>query len=138
MSQVIRISDELYKRLELHASGFDTPSNVIERVLNSYEGITSVKESSSDVDEVLTPSNKLEIVYFPNTEEAFKEQFLVSKKAYIKFFYTSGETEIKEWNAGDFKETSKVAGNLRSGYLRGWKDKGIFKAEVAVDRNEIT
>ena len=37
MSQVIRISDELYKRLAAYASGFDTPSNVIETILNDYE-----------------------------------------------------------------------------------------------------
>ena len=37
MSQVIRISESLYKRLESHAKGFDTPSSVLERVLNFYE-----------------------------------------------------------------------------------------------------
>ncbi len=137
MSQVIRISDELYKRLEGLASGFDTPSNVIEMVLNAYEGVSISKPSSNALNNI-APSTKLEIIYFPSTEEAFKEKFLVSKKAYIKLFYTSGETELKEWNAADFKATSKVAGNLRSGYLRGWKEKGIVKAEVAIDRNDIT
>ena len=38
MSPVIRISDELFARLESHAKGFDSPSNVIERILNSFEG----------------------------------------------------------------------------------------------------
>jgi len=137
MSQVIRISNELYKRLEGLASGFDTPSNVIEMVLNAYEGVSFSKSSSHEINNI-TPSTKLEIIYFPNTEEAFKEKFLISKKAYIKFFYTNGETELKEWNSADFKGTSKVAGNLRSGYLRGWKEKGIVKAEVAIDRNDIT
>ena len=37
MSQVIRISESLYKRLETHVRGFDTPSGVIERVLDFYE-----------------------------------------------------------------------------------------------------
>ena len=37
MSQVIRISESLYRRLESHAKGFDTPSSVLERVLNFYE-----------------------------------------------------------------------------------------------------
>ena len=138
MSQVIRISDELYKRLEGLASGFDTPSNVIEMVLNAYEGVSFSKSSSNEINSNITASTKLEIVYFPSTEEAFKEEFLVSKKAYIKFFYTSGETELKEWNSADFKDTSKVAGNLRSGYLRGWKEKGIVKAEIAINRNDIT
>jgi len=39
MSRTIRIPSDIYKRLENHAQGFDTPANVIERLLNSYEGI---------------------------------------------------------------------------------------------------
>lgn len=39
MSPVIRISDELYTRLEQHAEGFDTPANVIERLLDTHEEI---------------------------------------------------------------------------------------------------
>ncbi|MCW9047467.1 MAG: hypothetical protein OQK46_05250 [Gammaproteobacteria bacterium] len=39
MSPVIRLSSDVYKRLERHASGFDTPANVIEKLLNHYEGI---------------------------------------------------------------------------------------------------
>ena len=37
MSPVIRIPDPIYKKLEAHAVGFDSPSNVIERLLNFYE-----------------------------------------------------------------------------------------------------
>ena len=37
MSQVIRVSDTTYKRLESLAKGFDTPGNVIERLLIYYE-----------------------------------------------------------------------------------------------------
>lgn len=37
MSQVIRIPESLYKRLESHAIGFDTPAAVIERFLDFYE-----------------------------------------------------------------------------------------------------
>jgi len=40
MSPVIRLSSDIYKRLEHHASGFDTPANVIEKILNHYEGIS--------------------------------------------------------------------------------------------------
>lgn len=39
MSQVIRIPSKIYKRLGQHANGFDTPANVIERLLNHYEGV---------------------------------------------------------------------------------------------------
>ena len=37
MSQVIRIPIEIYKRLESHVKGFDTPGGVIERLLDYYE-----------------------------------------------------------------------------------------------------
>lgn len=37
MAPVIRISDELYGRLEALARGFDTPANVIERLLGNSE-----------------------------------------------------------------------------------------------------
>jgi hypothetical protein len=46
MPPVIRIPDALYTRLEKHAKGFDTPANVIERLLNQIEGVTT----SSDTD----------------------------------------------------------------------------------------
>jgi predicted CopG family antitoxin len=37
MSQVISIPENLYERLKKHAHGFDTPANVIEKILNYYE-----------------------------------------------------------------------------------------------------
>ena len=39
MSPVIRIPENVYSRLEKHAKGFDTPANVIETLLNHYEGV---------------------------------------------------------------------------------------------------
>ena len=37
MSQVIRISESIYERLESLAKGFDTPGNVIEQLIEFYE-----------------------------------------------------------------------------------------------------
>lgn len=37
MCPVVRIPDHVYSRLEKHAVGFDTPANVIERILDHYE-----------------------------------------------------------------------------------------------------
>ena len=138
MSQVIRISDELYKRLEAHASGFDTPSNVIETILNAYEEQnldfqpTTNPLNHSEVE----PATSLEISYCGNSEEEFKQQLLDSKKAYIKLYYTNNTTEIKEWKAQRFSSSSSVDGNLRSGYLRGWRERGVFKAELSTRRHE--
>lgn len=47
MSKTIRITAELYNRLERHAEGFDTPANVIERILDAYEGIPNQNHYSS-------------------------------------------------------------------------------------------
>lgn len=134
MSHVIRIPNDLYRRLEAHTIGFDTPSNVIERILDVYEGVASI-EKPVDCNELITPTNKLEILYHPATEEAFKALFIKTKKAFVKIFYTNGNEEIKEWNSPNFVSTSSVAGNLRSGYLRGWKDKGIYKAEISINED---
>lgn len=136
MSQVIRISSNLYQRLAMHAKGFETPSSVIEQLLNFYEeqkGINSVvKLKGPDI----TPSS-LEIIYYPHDEENFKKVFLKTKKAYILIHKIDGSTELKEWNAYHFGPEASVNGNLRSGRLRGWKDKGIFKAEISTNKNDL-
>ncbi len=38
MSPVIRVTPEVYSRLEKYAVGFDNPSNVIEKLLDNHEG----------------------------------------------------------------------------------------------------
>lgn len=140
MSQVIRISNDLYKRLEEHATGFDTPANVIERILNFYEG--GDESNRGDLNdqpssERIEPAKELDIQYYSASEDEFKHELLSSKLAYIKLHYTNGQTEVKEWNASRFSQKSRVDGNLRSGYLRGWKERGIYKAELSVNRDDI-
>lgn len=49
MCPVIRVTDELFARLESHAVGFDTPSRVIERLLDQHDGV-SPKNTVSPVD----------------------------------------------------------------------------------------
>lgn len=46
MPPVIRVSDATYKRLENHASGFDTPNNVIDRLLDHMESCGSSSSTS--------------------------------------------------------------------------------------------
>jgi len=47
MSKTIRIPSELFIRLEKHAKGFDTPASVIERILDSYEGVVTRSSSTA-------------------------------------------------------------------------------------------
>ena len=56
MSQVIRISESIYGRLESLAKGFDTPGNVIERLLEVYEKHhTSVPSTVKSTPRIATP-----------------------------------------------------------------------------------
>jgi hypothetical protein len=139
MSQVIRIPENLYNRLEKHAQGFDTPANVIEKILNFYENNCDRKNKVSvelTKIEIESP-NELEIIYHPGGENIFKKALLENKKAFIRLYKVDGSIENKIWNATKFSSHSDVNGNLRSGYLRGWKDKGIYKAVIAINENDI-
>ena len=124
MCPVIRISDELYSRLESHAVGFDTPSALIERLLDSVEGI-----EKTDVDDV---GNKPTLIFEPQDEVLFKELLLRDKKASVLLHKSNGSVERRIWNANRITESSNIRGNLWSGLLRGWKAKGIVKAELSI------
>ena len=83
MSPVIRISDNLYQRLEAYASGFDTPANVIETILNKYEGVPPSLQSSSNLEqnrdiqkEIEKVKNKLELWAKPERQENINARIL--------------------------------------------------------------
>ena len=138
MSQVIRIPPDIYSRLESHAVGFASPASVIEMLLDFYED----NHSSQTVEPKRKPlavelPDKLEIVFYPSTEEEFKSHFLKSKQAWILITRIDGSTEWKSWSLKGLTSTSSVMGNLRSGRLRDWKTRGIVKAEVAITKHDI-
>lgn len=126
MSQVIRISDQLFKRLEKYAQGFDTPAKVVEKILDEYEGVESI---NPDLD-MVEPSNHLDMIFEDGDEESFKIAFLNCGVASVEIFYTNGSAESYQWKKNNFTEKSSAKGNLMSGRLRGWKEKGIIKAVV--------
>lgn len=137
MSQVVRIPINLYNRLSVHANGFQTPANVIENILNYYEKHKGIKSPLPSPLSTIKQPTHLEIVYYPTSEQSFKKLLLQTKKAYILLHKQDGTSEIKEWVANNFDKNSKVNGNLRSGQLRGWKSKGIYKAEVSTNLNDL-
>ena len=127
---IIRISDNLHKRLENHAVGFDTPANVIERLLNQIEGIDVLEENKKQETKVLLP-----IVLIPEDTEKFKNSLLKSKRATISINYQNGDTKKREWKASRFSEDSDVIGNLRSRpeFRQGeWQKNGIKDVIVKV------
>jgi predicted CopG family antitoxin len=133
MSQVIRVSDELYDQLASLAEGFDTPNNVIQRLLDFYErGGESTPKASQPTSSLTNVPAELEIVFSPPSEERFKRELLQQRKACVRLHKVDGSVETKIWNANRLSQSSSVLGNLRSGLLRGWKKKGIVKAEVSI------
>ncbi len=76
---------------------------------------------------------QLEIEYFPSGEENFKKEFLVRRGAHVRIYYWGDKQPITRfWHAYRFSESSSVRGNLASGLLRGWREKGICRAEVSI------
>lgn len=49
MSPVIRVTDDLYERLGKHASGFESPSKVIEKLLKAYESTNHQGGNASSI-----------------------------------------------------------------------------------------
>lgn len=136
MEQNIKIPNELYQRLGIHAKGFDTPANVIERLLDFYEENTGVDSKVEIKTETNIPTS-LEIVFYPSNEADFQQKLIKAKKAYLLIHKADGSSESKEWNASNITESSNIRGNLRSGHLRGWKRRGIVKAEVSTNRTDL-
>ena len=81
---------------------------------------------------------KLQIDFFPPDLRQFKAFLLRSKQAWVLLHRSDGSKDLHLWNASRFTEKSDVLGNLRSGYLRGWRDKGIVKAEIAIEKSELS
>ena len=131
----IEIPEELYQRLDKHSSGFNkTPADVIAKMLDFYERNVDPRPCPSP-----PPPPRLEIVYYPvNDAEHFRRLLLDHKFAYVKLSKTDGTSETHLWNAYRFTKESSVENNLRSGYLRGWRAKGICKAEVSINKDDLS
>lgn len=117
MTRNIEVSNETYSRLEKIAVGFDTPEAVIKRLLDQVEG---------------KPDTKPTLSFFPENETDFKHALIKSKEAEVVLYKVDGTREINRWNANRLTESSNLRGNLWSGPLRNWKEKGIQKAELFV------
>lgn len=115
--KTIEISESVYDRLAKKVIGFgDTPSLVIERMLDGIEG-ASVKPS---------------LIFCPEDESHFKKLLLRDKLAEVALYKKNGEIEVLVWNASKLKESSNIKANIWSGYLRNWEAKEIKKAEFSI------
>ncbi|EKO3819891.1 hypothetical protein NTH40_001409 [Vibrio harveyi] len=117
MTRTIEVTVETYTRLEKLAVGFDTPEAVIKRLLDQVEG---------------KPETKPTLTFIPEDEAEFKRELIKSKEAEVVLYKVDGTREVSRWNANRLTESSNLRGNLWSGLLRNWKEKGIQKAEFFV------
>jgi hypothetical protein len=146
MKKTIEISSELHLRLGKIAQVFETEQNVIERLVDFYESkffsngvaLSTDHATEQTLSLPLTREfHKLEVNYYPRDLKQFKSFLLKTKKAWVKLSYKDGSATIYEWNSLRFSETSDVRGNLNSGYLRDWREKGIVRADVAIDKSDL-
>jgi hypothetical protein len=132
---VLRIPPHLYKRLEAHAEGFDTPAQVIERILNAFEGKAPVKTSdSSEKDQASRAPPALS--FYPSEQE-FRSSLLNGHKNTIVIHYQDGSFSNKSWHSNRFNQSSNLRGNIWSGFLRGWKTDNIIAAEFHAKDAEV-
>ena len=137
MSPNIELSDTIYERLASHAQGFDTPERVIERLLFSYEnGGTHTPQEvvKTPADSVL---HRPEPVFYPGNIEEFKQLLMAQKHVYRRISFQDGTSKLSIWKAGRIDAQSNILGNIYSGVLRDWKQKGITKAEFAIKQQDL-
>lgn len=136
MEKSMQLPEQLFKRLEAHARGFDTPANVIERILDYYEatnGAENPQGANAPQMQMKERGDQLTLVFSPSDEDEFKTLLLQKKIARVELYKIDGGKVTKTWRANSFSRSSSLRGNLLSGYLRGWREKGIYKAEVIID-----
>jgi hypothetical protein len=121
---VLRISEQLYNRLAKHADGFDTPAQVVERILNRFENIPDSPKSDRDLGNKSKP-----LLSFQPNETEFHQSLVEGVEAKIIIHYQDGSESSKTWRPNRYTESSNLRGNIWSGFLRGWKDQDIVSAE---------
>jgi hypothetical protein len=146
MKKTIEISTELYQRLGKIAQAFESEQSVIERLIDFYENEKNSDNIALSNDTVIEQTqllpitvyrSKLEEHYYPSNLNQFKLLLIETKKAWVKLSYVDGTVTVQEWNALRFSETSDVRGNLKSGYLRHWREKRIVRADIAIAKNDL-
>ena len=130
MSQVIRIPQNIYKRLERHSIGFESPIQVIEKLLNFYED-NSTRDQASD-NHVFETAIDLELL-----EQAFKTVFNVEPRKFGQKSSTlsgySDNAKGVQWNIGIVAATRnvKLGVNLEGmSYSNKWPIRNFIQNEL--------
>ena len=64
------------------------------------------------------------------SERECQQALLAAKKGTVRIHYTNGGVVDNPWRITKLQQGSYLRGNLQSGRLRGWRAKGIVKAEI--------
>ncbi len=101
MSPVIRVTDAIFSRLEKHAVGFDTPANVINKLLDAYESRAELTKQP-----LTTGITDKDLV-----EQAFENFFSVHPRPFGQkssvFSGFSDNNKGVQWNISLNKETGE-------------------------------
>lgn len=140
----IEIDENLIVRLSVyrHENGLsswaDTIAHLLDWAENRAQSNGAAIATHPNVAETATyMPGRLEIVYRGGegnvvSESEFKRQLIQHQKALVRLHYTNGESADRYWRASNITEDSSIRGNLSSGYLRGYRNEGICKAEVMI------
>ena len=69
----------------------------------------------------------------PAGDDAFKARLIAVKRAVVRLEMRDGRERSFVWHAYRFRQSSNLRGNLFSGYLRDWRERGIVRASVSVE-----
>lgn len=132
MCPTIHISSRVYEGLKGLAEPFETPTGVIQRLLDVHYG-NSEGGGSPKTTPIPMPEGRPILSFTPSDEDVFKAMLIDRKQAQVVLHLSDGSTESVTWIAERFSTNSNLRANIWSGYLRGWKEKGIVKAEFTID-----
>ncbi len=129
---VIHVSSKVYERLKGLAEPFETPTDCLQRLLDKHYG-NSAGDGARRRARMPMPQSRPVLVFIPADEDEFKSKLIKRKQARVVLHKSDGSTDSLTWTADRFGKSSGLRANLWSGYLRGWKEKGIVKAEFTID-----
>lgn len=123
------------KILEAHDPISDTFRFLCKTCHWEYDRSDIVKDKRVNAQRAVSSDKKgkFDLIFMPSNESAFKAALIKNKKAFVALHKHDGSVDNFIWNARNFKASSNLKGNLYSGYLRGWAEKGIYKAVFSID-----
>jgi hypothetical protein len=129
--------DELEKLLVVDN---DKPSFVISK-LEEDEGINKPATSLNDSYPSQVPKTLIlrsparEFILHGNkcSLEEMHNALVFEEEATVTIYYEDGKSHQLVWHCKNYSQKSNLTSNLGSGFLRGWREKGVIKIRVKVE-----